>query len=92
MQYYHGLSTAQVGSPWPARVGPCYLNKSAPNAPPHCNYDMWQDHAPAPSKLTDSIEYSANTYAARAIEKIEKRAAGALGLCTKHDGLLLKMI
>ena len=70
-QYYHGLSTTQAGSSWPARVGPCYLNKSAPHAPPHCKYDMWQDRAPAPSELTDSIEYSANTYAARAIEKIK---------------------
>jgi len=36
---------------------------------------MWQDHAQAPSAVVDSMYYSTNVFAARAIEKIKARAA-----------------
>ena len=75
---YHGLSNNQKNSNRTHRVGPCFLNQ--PSADPkaaQCHYDMWQDKAQAPPEIIDSLYYSANVFAARAIEKINARATGA---------------
>ena len=75
---YHGLSNNQKNFNRTHRVGPCFLNQ--PSADPkaaQCHYDMWQDKAQAPPEIIDSLYYSANVFAARAIEKINARATGA---------------
>ena len=75
---YHGLSNNQKNSNRTHRVGPCFLNQPSPDPKAaQCHYDMWQDKAQAPPEIIDSLYYSANVFAARAIEKINARATGA---------------
>ena len=73
-QYYHGLSQNQPGSNKTHRVGPCYMGEPNGTFPPpaaaNCRYDMWEDAAPGGPQLIDSLYYSANVYADRAISKI----------------------
>jgi arylsulfatase A-like enzyme len=38
---------------------------------------MWQNNAPAPGQVVDSLYYSTNVFAARAIEKISARSTAA---------------
>lgn len=75
----HGLSNNQVGmhTNRTNRVGVCYLNEpgAVPPASEHCRYDMWEDKGPASPGTIDSLDYSANVFAARTIEKIEAAPA-----------------
>ena len=43
----------------------------------NCSYDLWEGQAPASRTTVASMDYSTNEFSARAIEKINARAAGA---------------
>ena len=89
ISYYHGLSEDQLAGnktgPPPEnknptnQTGPCFMNQpgETPAMEHNCSYDLWEGQVPASRATVTSMDYSTNEFAARAIEKINARAAGA---------------